>query len=198
MGIASAVCMPDGAPISKVEATKALGAQVCLVKGSYDDAYEKACQLQKESGATFIHPFDDEAVIAGQGTIGLEIIEQLPDVEAVICPIAGKKTVCIFSGGNIDVTILSRVITCGLITTGRQAVLQIALQDKPGQLQEVSEIIATYGANVISVYHEHADPNMAISSCFLKVTMETRDFEQIQQIRQELERRGFRLITGHL
>ena len=177
MGIASAVCMPDGAPISKVEATKALGAQVCLVKGSYDDAYEKACQLQKESGATFIHPFDDEAVI---------------------CPIAGKKTVCIFSGGNIDVTILSRVITRGLITTGRQAVLQIALQDKPGQLQEVSEIIATYGANVISVYHEHADPNMAISSCFLKVTMETRDFEQIQQIRQELERRGFRLITGHL
>ena len=89
MGIKSTVCMPDGAPISKVEATKALGAEVCLVRGTYDDAQAKALELQKTTGATFIHPFDDEAVIAGQGTIGLEILEQLPDVEAVIVPIGG-------------------------------------------------------------------------------------------------------------
>lgn len=76
-------------PISKVEATKALGAEVCLVRGTYDDAQAKALELQKTTGATFIHPFDDEAVIAGQGTIGLELVEQLPDVEAVIVPIGG-------------------------------------------------------------------------------------------------------------
>ena len=66
-GIRSMICMPDDAPISKVEATKQLGAEVCLVKGVYDDAYEKALQLQKETGATFIHPFDDDEVIAGSG-----------------------------------------------------------------------------------------------------------------------------------
>ncbi|HEX3039382.1 MAG TPA: threonine/serine dehydratase, partial [Caproiciproducens sp.] len=88
-GIKSLICIPDGAPISKVEATKSYGADVCLVKGVYDDAYKKACELQKESGAAFIHPFDDPDVIAGQGTIGLEILEQLPDVDAVIVPVGG-------------------------------------------------------------------------------------------------------------
>ena len=89
MGIKSIVCMPDGAPISKVEATKALGAEVCLVKGAYDDAYAHAVKLQEESGMTFIHPFNDDEVIAGQGTIGLEILDQLADADAVICPIGG-------------------------------------------------------------------------------------------------------------
>ena len=89
MGIKSVICMPDGAPISKVESTKALGAEVCLVKGAYDDAYAHACRLQQETGSTFIHPFNDDKVIAGQGTIGLEILDQLADVDAVICPIGG-------------------------------------------------------------------------------------------------------------
>ena len=73
--IPAMICIPDGAPISKVEATKSYGAEVCLVQGAYDDAYEKALELQKEMGYTFIHPFDDEMVIAGQGTIGLEILD---------------------------------------------------------------------------------------------------------------------------
>ena len=68
-GIQSLICLPDGAPISKVEATKRYGAKVCLVKGVYDDAYKKALELKEEKGYTFIHPFDDEDVIAGQGTI---------------------------------------------------------------------------------------------------------------------------------
>ena len=89
MGAHSIVCMPDGAPISKVEATKRLGAEVRLVPGAYDDAYEYPCRLQQETGATFIHPFNDELVMAGQGTIGLEILDQLPDVEAVIVPVGG-------------------------------------------------------------------------------------------------------------
>ena len=96
-GIKSTICMPDGAPLSKVEATKQLGAEVCLVNGVYDDAYAKALQIQEETGATFIHPFDDEEVIAGQGTIGLEILDQLEDVDAVVVPIGGEqRKSCIF------------------------------------------------------------------------------------------------------
>lgn len=310
-GIPSTICMPDGAPISKVENTKRLGAQVCLVKGAYDDAYAYACELQKKTGATFIHPFDDDEVIAGQGTIGLEILDQLPDVDAVIVPIGGgglisgvayaikslrpeckiygvqaagapsmfnsvhehaqvtlddvstfadgiavkhpgdttfalveqyvdevvtvsedeiaaailaliekqkliaegagavsvaaamfgklplegKKAVCLISGGNIDVNILSRVITRGLVMSGRNANLTIALEDKPGQLQGVSEIISRCGANIVSVHHDRADTSMAITSCFLKLGLETRDHAQIEQIRTELSKAGFKLVT---
>ena len=311
MGIKSVICMPDGAPISKVESTKALGAEVCLVKGAYDDAYAHACRLQQETGSTFIHPFNDDEVIAGQGTIGLEILDQLADVDAVICPIGGgglisgvayaiktlnpnvkvygvqaenapsmaesvekgetvtletvktfadgiavkhpgdvtfgmvrkyvdqvvtvsedeiaaailaliekqkliaegagavsvaaamfhklpiegKKVVCIVSGGNIDVNILSRVITRGLVAAGRNSMLQIALEDKPGQLLGVSQIVSECGANVVSVHHERSDVNMAVTSCFLKVGMETRDFEQIAQIRQRLTEAGFKIVN---
>ena len=311
MGIKSIICMPDGAPISKVESTKALGAEVCLVKGAYDDAYAHAVKLQQETGMTFIHPFNDDEVIAGQGTIGLEILDQLADVDAVICPIGGgglisgvayaikmlnpdvkvygvqaenapsmaesvrrgeaitldtvqtfadgiavkhpgdvtfdmvqkyvdqvvtvsedeiaaailaliekekliaegagavsvaaamfnklpiegKKVVCIIYGGNIDVNILSRVITRGLVTAGRNSMLQIALEDKPGQLLGVSQIVSECGANVVSVHHERSDANMAVTSCFLTVGMETRDFEQIAEIRQRLTEAGFKIVN---
>ena len=311
MGIKSIICMSDGAPISKVEATKALGAEVCLVKGAYDDAYAHAVKLQQETGMTFIHPFNDDEVIAGQGTIGLEILDQLADVDAVICPIGGgglisgvayaiktlnpdvkvygvqaenapsmaesvrkgeaitldtvqtfadgiavkhpgdvtfdivqkyvdqvvtvsedeiaaailaliekqkliaegagavsvaaamfhklpiegKKVVCLISGGNIDVNILSRVITRGLVTAGRNAMLQIALEDKPGQLLGVSQIVSKCGANVVSVHHERSDANMAVTSCFLKVGMETRDFDQIEEIRRRLTEAGFKIVN---
>lgn len=88
-GIKSIICLPDGAPISKVEATRSYGAEICLVEGVYDDAYNKALQLRDEHGYTFIHPFNDEDVIAGQGTIGLELLEQLDDIDAVVVPIGG-------------------------------------------------------------------------------------------------------------
>lgn len=310
MGIRSVICMPDGAPISKVEATKALGAEVRLVPGTYDDAYEEALRLQKETGATFIHPFDDDEVIAGQGTIGIEILEQIDDLDAVIVPIGGgglisgvayavkqlrpdvkvygvqaanaagmvesrkagepitlesvatfadgiavkhpgnttfemiqkyvddvvtvsedeiatailtliekqkliaegagavgvaaamfgklplkgKKAVCVVSGGNIDVNILSRVITRGLVTSGRTTTLLIALEDKPGQLLGVSKIISSCGGNVISVLHERSDANMAIASCFLRVGIETRDFEQIEEIKTALRAASFKIV----
>ena len=310
-GIQSLICMPDGAPISKVEATKQLGAEVRLLKGAYDDAYATALQLQEDTGATFIHPFDDDEVIAGQGTIGLEIVDELENPDAVVVPIGGgglisgvayaikhlnpnvkiygvqaagaasmvksqqegtpitldqaetfadgiavkhpgdityqlveqyvdeivtvsedeiaaailaliekqkviaegagavsvaavlfhklpvegKKVVCIVSGGNIDVNILSRVITRGLLTSGRNVSLTIALTDKPGQLQEVSEIIARCGGNVVSVHHDRSDANMAITSCFLKLGLETRDHAQIVQIQKELTQAGFHLVS---
>lgn len=88
-GIRALICLPAGAPISKIEATKALGAEVCLVPGVYDDAYNRALELRDEQGLTFVHPFDDPLVIAGQGTIGLEIIEEMPDVEAIVVPVGG-------------------------------------------------------------------------------------------------------------
>ena len=89
MGVKSLICLPEGAPISKVEATRKLGADVMLVPGVYDDAYQMALQLRDERGYSFVHPFDDENVIAGQGTIGLELLEQLPDLDAVVVPVGG-------------------------------------------------------------------------------------------------------------
>ena len=308
--IKSLICLPDGAPISKVEATKSYGAEVCMVNGVYDDAYKKALELKEEKNYTFVHPFDNEDVIAGQGTIGLEILEQMPDVEAVIVPIGGgglisgvafaiknlnpnikvygvqasgapsmrnsirdgkiecldhvstiadgiavkepgehtfqyvsqyvdeivtvtddeisaailalierqkliaegagaasvaaamfnkvpiqgKKTVCLVSGGNIDVTILSRVIKRGLLTSGRTSMLNIELLDKPGQLKLVSEIIADMGGNVISIHHERASEGSDVNGCFLRITMETRDFNHIQQIRDALTKAGLKLV----
>lgn len=88
-GIKALICLPAGAPISKIEATKRYGAEVCLVPGVYDDAYAKAIELRDKHGYTFVHPFDDPKVIAGQGTIGLEIIEEMPDVDAIVVPIGG-------------------------------------------------------------------------------------------------------------
>lgn len=88
-GAKAIICMPDIAPIAKVEATKSYGAEVRLVPGTYDDASAYAAKVCAEKGMTFVHPFDDPDVIAGQGTVGLEILEQLPDVEAVMIPVGG-------------------------------------------------------------------------------------------------------------
>jgi len=309
-GIDAVICLPDGAPISKVEATRSYGAQVCMVKGVYDDAYQEALRQRDEHGYTFIHPFDDDKVIAGQGTIGLEIVEDLPDVEAIVVPIGGgglisgiaytvkalrpdikvygvqaagapsmynsirdgkiqqlpgvktiadgiavkepgvntfdlcskyvdeivtvtddevstailtliekqklvaegagavaiaavmfnklpvqgKKTVCVVSGGNIDVTILSRVINRGLQKSGRLCKLSIELMDKPGQLRDVSQIIADCGANIVSVDYEHAAKNSEIVECVLRVEMETKDYDQIDQVCKALTAHGFKVL----
>ena len=90
---------------------------------------------------------------------------------------------------------LNRVITRGLVMSGRKANMTIALEDKPGQLKKVAEIVSRCGSNVVSVQHDGSDPNMPISSCFLKLTLETRDAEQIEQIRAELAKEGFQLVS---
>lgn len=309
-GIKAVICLPDGAPISKVEATKSYGAEVCLVEGVYDDAYNRALQLRDEKGYTFIHPFDDEDVVAGQGTIALEIIDQVSDLDAVLVPIGGgglisgiaytiktinprvkvygvqakgapsmknavehggieelpsvstiadgiavkkpgtltydicskyvdeivtvsddeisaailalmeqhklvtegagavavaaamfqkvdlkgKKAVCLLSGGNIDVTILSRVIKRGLLMSGRSCQLMIELMDKPGQLKHVSRIIADLGGNVTSVHHERANEGSDVNGCYLRIVLETRNFEHICEIKKALKDYGFKLL----
>ena len=311
-GIKATICLPDGAPISKIEATKSYGADVCLVEGVYDDAYKKALELRDECGYTFIHPFNDEDVIAGQGTIALEIEDQLPSLDAVIVPIgggglisgiayamkainpavkvygvqaagapsmfnsvrdgeigelssvstiadgiavkkpgdvtfdicskyvdeiatvtedeiaaailalmeqhklvtegagavavaaamfnkfdlSGKKVVCLLSGGNIDVTILSRVIERGLLMSGRTCQMMVELMDKPGQLKNVSRIIADMGGNVISVHHERASEGSDINGCYLRLILETRNFAHIEEIKKALTDFGFKLMNN--
>ena len=309
-GIKSIICLPEGAPISKVEATRKYGAEIEMVKGVYDDAYHRALQLRDEKGLVFIHPFDDESVIAGQGTIGLEILQENPNVEAVVVPVGGgglisgvayaiktlrpdvkvygvqaegapsminsldedriltlpkvstiadgiavkepgehtfeyckkyvdeivtvsedevsaailklieqqkltaegagavsvaavmfdkvpvkgKNTVCVVSGGNIDVTILSRVIGRGLLKTGRLCKLSIELMDKPGQLRDVSTIIASCGANVVSVNYEHAGKGSNVNDCVLTIEMETKNSAHIKEVEKALTKAGFHLL----
>ena len=88
-GIFSIVCMPASTPLSKVERTRALGAEIILVPGVYDDAYEKALELRASHGYTLVHPFNDLDIIAGQGTIGLELLEQAPDLDVILVPAGG-------------------------------------------------------------------------------------------------------------
>lgn len=310
--IKSTIFIPSTAPISKIEATRKYGADIKLVDGVYDDAYKKACSFQKETGAEFIHPFDDEDVIAGQGTIALELIEQLPDIDAVVVPIGGgglisgiaytiktlkpdckvygvqaegagsmfrsielkkrtelpkvstfadgtavkmpgehtfelcqkyvdrivtvsddeiatailtlmetqklvaegagalsvaavmfdklpiegKKVVCIVSGGNIDVNILSRVINRGLLKSGRLSDLTIEMLDKPGQLKEVSQIIADLGANVIRVRHNQGGEGTDINDCYLKISMETKNAKHLCEIKDALCKAGYKVTSG--
>jgi len=307
-GIKSLICLPDSAPISKIEATKGFGADVCLVAGCYDDAYQKALELKEKEGYTFVHPFDDENVIAGQGTIALEILNDLDDIDAIVVPVGGggllagiaytvkqirpsvkvygvqvkgapsmykslkagkieclksvqtiadgiavkepgentfaiaseyddvvlvsddevasailaliekqkmisegagatavaavmfdklplkgKRVVCVVSGGNIDVTSLSRVIDRGLLNSGRSSSLLIELIDKPGQLKEISRIIADCGGNVTGVHYEKGNTK-SVNGCFLRIEMETRDYDHVNLITESLKIEGFKIV----
>lgn len=108
--------------------------------------------------------------------------------------LGNKKTVCLLSGGNIDVNILSRVITRGLVNSGRNSDLTIPLIDKPGQLESIAHIIATMGGNVVSVVYDRSDPNMAINSCFITVGLETKDHEHLASIKKALNEAGFDIV----
>ena len=308
LGIKSIICMPAGAPISKVEATKKYGAEVVLVPGVYDDAAREADRLAKEHGYPFAHPFNDPYVMAGQGTIGLEILEQLPEVEQVVCPIGGgglisgialaikslkpsckvigvqaatvpsmyesckagkittvpdgdtladgihvltpgnmtfemcqkyvdeivtvtedeiaaailalmegqktvaegagattvaacmfgkvdcsKTTVCLVSGGNVDVTTLSRVITKGLSKAGRIVELTTKVPDKPGGLLQMLRVVAESGANILTVNHAREDSHSEVAACIVTMVLETRNSEHVHQIESALRQAGFPL-----
>ena len=308
--IKSIICMPAGAPIAKVEATKKYGAEVVLVPGVYDDAYAKAVELTEQNGYTFAHPFNDERVIAGQGTIGLEILEQLNDVDTVVVPIGGgglisgvayaiksikpeckvigvqaagaasmyvsrkngaptelssvstiadgiavkkpgdltfelcskyvddivtvsedeiasailklmecqktvsegagavsvaavmfgkvptegKKTVCVVSGGNIDVTMLSRIITKGLSKSGRMCEITTKVMDKPGQLISLLQVVSDTGANIIRVNHSREAKLSDVTNCVVTMTLETRDPEHVKEIENALLAKGYEIF----
>ncbi len=312
LGIRALICMPEGAPISKVEATRELGAEIELVPGVYDDAYRRACELQAATGMTFVHPFDDEEVIAGQGTIGMEILNENPDIDIIFVPIGGgglaagvayavktlkpsvrivgveaegaagmkmsraaqtittlprvltiadgiavkspgehtfalceqfvddivtvtedeicaailalieghkliaegagavsvaaamfekvplegRNVCCIVSGGNIDVTILSRVINRGLMKGGRTTEMLIELPDRPGSLLGLTKIIAREVANIISIHHERNGESPDVNSCNLRIVLETRDFEHIAQIKAAILSAGYQILEA--
>jgi len=309
LNIKSVICMPAGAPISKIESTRNYGAEVVLVPGVYDDAAAEAERLAKEHGYIFAHPFNDEHVIAGQGTIGLEILSQLPEVEQVIVPIGGgglisgiafavkqlnpscriigvqaegaasmyasrrsgrlvelpsvstiadgiavkkpgdltfalcqkyvdelitvkedeiaaavlalmedqktvaegagatpvaavmfgkvdtsRKTVCVVSGGNVDATMLSRIITKGLSKSGRITEITTKVADKPGSLISLLQIIANTGANILSINHAREDKHSDVNACIVSMVLETRNQRHISDIELDLTSNGYELL----
>ena len=108
-------------------------------------------------------------------------------------PVKGKKTICVVSGGNIDVTILNRVINRGLVKSGRLCTIEMELDDKPGELVEVASVIANLGGNITGVHHDRSANRNKVNACVLRLTMETRDEEHVKEIKGALESKGFHL-----
>jgi len=306
-GIKAIIVMPKTTPLIKVENTKSYGAEVVLFGKTYDEAYQKALSIKKDMGLYFIHPFDDEDVIAGQGSIALEILEENIKIDQVIVPIGGgglisgialyiksvnpqikvigvqaenaagmyysfmrknivtltssatiaegiavkkvsertynlcrqyvdeivtvsedeiafailqyieksklvvegagavplasilskkidvkgKNSVLIVSGGNIDVNLISRVINKGLVTTGRFAEISIILNDIPGSLAVVSNIIAECGANVHEIKHYRFDINLPVNYTKVIFDIETKGRDHIEEIVKKLNSAGY-------
>ena len=309
MGIPATICIPEGAPLSKIEATRSYGANVVLVPGVYDDAYTEAVRLCKEQQLTFIHPFNDYRVMAGQGTIGLELSRQLPDCDIFLVPIGGggliagaayaikhlmprckvigvqaagaasmvdsihanriltlpsvhtiadgiqvktpgdltfdlvrqyvddvvtvkegeiasailtvlekqklvaegagavgiaaamygkvdvkgKKVCALLSGGNVDVTMLERIITRGLAKERRTVSFSTVLPDRPHALNRFLQIISETGANVLDIHHERRNTRTDIGSCIVKLSLETRNAQHIKEIYNKLNENGYEI-----
>ncbi|MDE6177190.1 MAG: pyridoxal-phosphate dependent enzyme, partial [Paramuribaculum sp.] len=165
-GIKATICLPAGAPISKVEATRALGAEICLVPGVYDDAYAKAIELRDANGYTFVHPFDDPLVIAGQGTIGLEIVEEMPDVEAVIVPVGGGGLI---SGVAFAIkTLKPDVKVYGVQATGAPSMAESITEGERKRLDSVSTIadgiaVKEPGINTFEMCRRYVDDIVTVT-----------------------------------
>ena len=311
MGVKSVICMPAGAPLAKVEATKGYGAEVVLVPGAFDDAAAKAVELQKEFGYTFAHPYNDEYVMAGQGTIGLEIMEQAPDADCVIVPIGGggiasgiayaikqikpectvigvqadeasamvnsirsgvlgttatantiadgcavkapgdktfavckeylddvvsvseeaiaiamlalaekgkvvsegagamptaavmsgkvdaskyKKIVCMVSGGNVDIGMQQKLFTKALTATGRMAEISTEVSDKAGNLAKLLDLVSSTGANILEINHVRSHMDVSITSCVVRLTIETRDQAHKDEVYALLAANGYKHV----
>jgi threonine dehydratase len=314
LGVAATIVMPEATPIMKVANTRAHGARIVLHGANYDEAHAEARRLEGAEGLTFVHPFDDPAVIAGQGTVALEVLEQVPEAEVLVVPVGGgglvsgmaaaaralrpglrvvgvqtellpsmlaaveaggpvtlepattiadgiavkragdltcahvralvdeivtvseeeiasailyllesektvaegagavavaallqkrikgtggRTVVAVVSGGNIDVNLVARVIERGLVKDGRLVRISVALQDKPGQLAKVSNIIAQHRANVIEVHHTRAFA-YRFGDTTLQLTLETRGLEHVQEILRALRERGYQVEQMHV
>ena len=307
-GIAAHIVMPLATPLVKVVATRNYGGQVVLHGANYDEACDEAFRLREKHGYTFVHPFDDAAVIAGQGTIGLELLEQVPGLEAVVAPIGGggliggvacaikekmpnvrvigvqtarlpsmvaavarhqpvtidpaitvadgiavrragdltlplveryvdeivtveeediasailvllerekmlaegagatalaallqqktglhgQRTAVLVCGGNIDVTLLARIIERGLVKDGRMVRLRIHLLDRPGALHELTRIIAEHRANIVELLFDRAYYGVNLGETVIDVTFETRGPEQVKQLLVALTANGYK------
>jgi threonine dehydratase len=307
-GIRAQIVMPLATPQVKVAATRSFGAEVILHGASYDEACDEAVRRQKEEGRTFIHPFDDAEVISGQGTIGLELLEQVPDLEAVVVPIGGggliggigcavkeinpkirvvgvepeklpsmlrareagapvtiapeatiadgiavrragdltlplvskyvdeivtvddeeiasailmlleqektlaegagaaalaavvqsktklrhRRTAVMVCGGNIDVTLLAKIIERGLVKDGRLLRIRVYLQDRPGALHQLTKILSRERANIVETVHNRAYYGVSLGETVIDVTIETRGATHITAISHALREAGFR------
>ncbi|WP_085991296.1 threonine ammonia-lyase [Oceanobacillus senegalensis] len=307
LDIPCTIVMPLGAPLSKVQASKDYGANVELTGSVFDDALDYALDLKKKTGAAFVHAFDDDAVINGQGTIGLEILEQLPTIDTIVCPVGGggliagiaaavkeknpsikiygveaeacpsmaqslakeeivkidsiptmadgiavkrpgqhtfhlvqkyvdglvtvdemeiartmllllernkllvegsgavslaallynklpiknKKVVSIISGGNVDVSFISRIIQRGMVEAGRFMQFNTILKDKPGNLVKILQIVTKLRGNILDVSQSHIGDKVYPSYVQLTLSIETKNHEHIQEILDALKQRGY-------
>jgi threonine dehydratase len=311
LGIRARIVMPLPTPLIKVSATRGYGADVVLHGSNYDEAYEEALRLSAQDHLTFVHAFDDDAVIAGQGTLGLELLEQYPDLDAVVVPVGGggliggigcalketnprihvfgvqparipsvklarsegkaitlpsavtiadgiavrrvgertlplvqkyvddivtveeeeianavllllerekmlaegagaaalaalvnrripllrettgKKVIAIVSGGNIDVTLLARIIERGLVKDGRLVRLRVHLPDYPGALHRLTGVLAQHRANIVETSYDRAYHNVNLGDTAIDVTMETRGPEHIAELISALSASGY-------
>jgi len=309
LGVGAVIVMPEWAPLIKVTSARRHGAEVILFGANYDEAYGRARQVAIERGLVFVHPFDDERVIAGQGTLGLELLEQCPDMDAVIVPIGGgglvggvglaikaarpevrvigvqaealdamkqalaagvrtilppastiadgiavrqvgavtldlarrylddivtvteeelanailllleiektvvegagaaalaalqnrklglegRNAVLVLSGGNIDVTMISRIIERGLVKDGRLVKLSVILRDQPGALARLSALLGEARANILHIEHERAFARAAIGESRVELTLETSGREQIDIVKRRLIESGYQV-----
>jgi threonine dehydratase len=307
LGIQATIVMPAYAPLIKVTSARRYGADVILDGANYDEAYEQACARVTQGGAIFVHPFDDPRVVAGQGTLGLELLEQVEGLDAVIAPVGGggliagiglalkarrpsvrligvqatavpamqsslhargrvrvpaaptiadgiavrqvgevtfdlvtrlvddivtvdeeelanailllleiEKTVVegagaaplaallnrplglegrrvalVLSGGNIDVTMLARIIERGLVKDGRLVRLGVVLRDRPGTLARLTALIADEGVNILQIEHDRAFSRQAIGATEVALTLETSGRKQIDALKHRLEAAGY-------
>ena len=316
LGIRARIVMPLPTPLIKVSATRGYGADVVLHGSNYDEAYEEALRLSAQDRLTFVHAFDDDAVIAGQGTLGLELLEQYPDLEAVVVPVGGggligglgcalketnpriqvfgvqpsrlpsarvalaeaksvtlpsavtiadgiavrrtgqrtfpliqkyvddivtveeeeianavllllerekilaegagaaalaalvnhripglhnslsrdnggKKVIAVISGGNIDVTLLARIIERGLVKDGRLVRLRVHLPDYPGALHRLTGILAQHRANIVETSYDRAYHNVNLGDTAIDITMETRGPDHIEELISALGSNGY-------
>src|SRR5229473_3849885 len=306
-GVRARIVMPLTTPLTKVSSTRAYGADVLLHGANYDEAYEKAVEQSRQEGFTLVHAFDDDAVIAGQGTLGLEILQQHPDIEAIVAPIggggliggiacavketnpavrvfgvqparipsmklavaegkpvtlspaktiadgiavrragertlplvqkyvdeivtveeeevanaillllerektlaegagaaavaalvnhrvemSGKRVAAIVGGGNIDVTLLARIIERGLVKDGRLVRLRVHLPDYPGALHRLTGILAEHRANLVETSYDRAYHGVNLGDTAIDITMETRGPEHISELIAALGAAGY-------
>lgn len=303
-GIKSTIVMPKNAPIPKIEATKGYGGEVVLHGDSFEEAFSKAKEIEQKKNLTLIHAFDDPYITAGQGTIGLEILEDLPEVDLVICPIGGgglisgiataikakkpdcrvigvqaremnaaylsfkeekliqtskgntiadgiaikspseftfsliksqlddiviveeeeiaqailfllercksvaegagavalaallyrdvakkgEKVVLVVSGGNVDITILGKLITQGLIKSGRYSEIEVLVEDKPGGLEDLLKIITKIEANIIDIDVDRFSPNLPFNHVVVELAIETKNIEHSKDLLKEIQK----------
>jgi threonine dehydratase len=291
LGIEATVFMPQDAPMAKVEATRNYGARTVLSGATFDDAMTAAMAQAEATGATFVHAFEDPLIIAGQGTLGLELAEQLPDARTFVLPIgggglaagiaialralrpgvrlvgvqagktgqgtiadgiavkhpgeltmaildellddvvhvdddaiseaitlllersklvvegagaasvaavlqgqAGGDDICaLLSGGNIDATLLISVVRYGLTRAGRFLVLRTRVDDRPGQLLKLLELVAAERGNILEINHRREGPGIAVSETGIELTIVTRDEQHCRELIDALEARGYPL-----